>query len=520
MKRKPPIAPRGQRNLASVAALSQDGATLNETTIIAATLCGAALGAGLVWLFGRQRISAAVAESEARSQAAHAEEKLALSKSLATAEANESSARSRIADLQRERDEREQALAELRRTKGEADSRVAALDMQISEEREQAAEKLALLDTAEKKLTDTFRALSAQALQNSNASFLELANATLGKFQEKATGDLAQKQQAIAELLAPVRESLARVDTQMNEIEKTRAGAYEGLIAQVKSLGETQQQLRGETGRLASVLRSTGARGRWGEIQLRRVVELAGMQDHCDFYEQQTGGGEGGRLRPDMLVKMPGGKTIVVDSKVPFSAYDRAISANDDVVRAAAYREHAQAVREHIKALSAKSYWEQFGEAPEFVVLFLPAETFFGAAVEHDPELIEFSAEKNVMLTTPMTLIALLRAVHYGWRQEKLAENAKLISELGAELYERLSKLGEHFAKVGKSLGSAVDAYNDATRSLETRVFVTARKFKDLHAANGGKEIEEPKPLEQTARSLQAPELLGGVQSASQSSLL
>jgi DNA recombination protein RmuC len=258
------------------------------------------------------------------------------------------------------------------------------------------------------------------------------------------------------------------------------------------------------------VLRSSGTRGRWGEIQLRRVVELAGMQDHCDFYEQQSAESEGGRLRPDMLVKMPGGKTVVVDSKVPFSAYERAVSATDEVTRTAAYREHAQAVREHIKALSAKSYWEQFGEAPEFVVLFLPAETFFGAAVEHDPGLIEFSAEKNVMLTTPMTLIALLRAVHYGWRQEKLAENAKQISDLGAELYERLSKLGEHFSKVGRNLGSAVDAYNDATRSLETRVFVTARKFKDLHAAANGKEIEEPKSLEQSARSLQAPELLGG----------
>lgn len=483
---------------------------LKDTILITATILGAVLGAVLAWLFLRQRTAAAVAESEARLHSAHADEKLGLSKNLATAEANDSAARARVADLQREAGERERALDELRRAKGEADTRLAALGMQISEEREQATEKLALLDDAQKKLTDAFHALSAQALQKNNASFLELAKSALGQFQEKASGDLAQKQQAIAELLKPVRESLARVDTQMNEIEKTRAGAYEGLIAQVKSLGETQQQLRGETGRLASVLRSTGARGRWGEIQLRRVVELAGMQDHCDFYEQQSADGEAGRLRPDMLVKMPGGKTIVVDSKVPFSAYDRAISANDDVIRIAAYREHAQAVREHIKALSAKSYWEQFGEAPEFVVLFLPAETFFGAAVEHDPELIEFSAEKNVMLTTPMTLIALLRAVHYGWRQEKLAENAKQISDLGAELYERLSKLGDHFAKVGKNLGNAVDAYNDATRSLETRVFVTARKFKDLHAANGGKAIEEAKPLEQTARSLQAPELLAG----------
>ena len=481
---------------------------MKDALIIAATILGAVLGAVLAWLFLRQRAAAAVAESGARLHAAHADEKLTLSKNLATAEANDAAARARIADLQREAADRERALEELRRAKGDADTRLAALGMQISEEREQATEKLALLDDAQKKLTDAFHALSAQALQKNNASFLVLAHETLGKFQEKATGDLAQKQQAIAELLKPVRESLARVDTQMNEIEKTRAGAYEGLIAQVKSLGETQQQLRGETGRLASVLRSTGARGRWGEIQLRRVVELAGMQDHCDFYEQQSADGEGGKLRPDMLVKMPGGKTIVVDSKVPFSAYDRAVSANDDATRIAAYREHALAVREHIKALAAKSYWEQFGEAPEFVVLFLPAETFFGAAVEHDPGLIEFSAEKNVMLTTPMTLIALLRAVHDGWRQEKLAENAKQISDLGGELYERLAKLGEHFAKVGKNLGGAVDAYNDATRSLETRVFVSARKFKELHATAAGREIEELKPLDQNARSLQAPELL------------
>lgn len=463
-----------------------------------------------MWLFARQRVGAAVAEKEAKLQAEHGAEKLALSTRFATAEANATTAATRVAELQRESEERERGLAELRAAKSEADARVAALEMQISEERQQGAEKLAILDDAQKKLTDAFHALSAQALQQNNASFLELAKTALGQFQEKASGDLAQKQQAIAELLKPVSESLARVDTQMNEIEKTRAGAYEGLATQVKSLIETQRELRGETGRLANVLRSSGTRGRWGEIQLRRVVELAGMQDHCDFYEQQSAESEGGRLRPDMLVKMPGGKTVVVDSKVPFSAYERAVSATDEVTRTAAYREHAQAVREHIKALSAKSYWEQFGEAPEFVVLFLPAETFFGAAVEHDPGLIEFSAEKNVMLTTPMTLIALLRAVHYGWRQEKLAENAKQISELGAELYERLSKLGEHFSKVGRNLGSAVDAYNDATRSLETRVFVTARKFKDLHAAANGKEIEEPKALEQSARSLQAPELLGG----------
>lgn len=473
-----------------------------DLPLIIAALIGAALGALIAWLFVRKNAAAAAGIAEARLRAEHAEEKLQLSTRLAAIEEKAG----RIPVLEGELAERERAMDAVRAAKAAADSRVAALEMQISEEREQATEKLALLDDAQKRLSTTFEALSLQALQKSSQSFLDLAKAQLGQFQEKATGDLAAKEQAISELLKPVRESLSRVDAQIQELEKTRAGAYEGLLAQVKSLGETQQQLRGETGRLASVLRSSGARGRWGEIQLRRVVELAGMQDHCDFYEQQSAESEGGRLRPDMLVKMPGGKTIVVDSKVPFSAYERAVSAHDETVRADAYREHSRVVREHIKALAAKSYWEQFGEAPEFVVMFLPAETFFGAAVEHDPGLIEFSAEKNVMLTTPMTLIALLRAVHYGWRQEKLAENAKQISDLGRELYDRIATMGDHMGRLGRHLDNAVDSYNKAAGSLETRVLVTARRFKELEAAPD-KEIKPIEQIEHATRSLQAPEL-------------
>ncbi len=339
-------------------------------------------------------------------------------------------------------------------------------------------------------------ALAWLVLRPRRAELLDLARAAFAQSQESARGTLT-------EAVAPVRESLARVDGLLHEIEKSRAGAYAALHEQVRSLLETQSQLRAETGKLATALRTPHVRGNWGEIQLRRVVELAGMLDHCDFTAQTTLNGEGGRLRPDLLVHLPAGRTVVVDAKTPLEAYLRAIEAPDEPTRRARLAEHARQVRAHLTALGRKSYWEQFDPAPEFAVLFLPGECFFSGALEADPALIEFGVEQNLILATPTTLIALLRAVAFGWRQESLARNAAEISALGKDLYKRLSDLTDHWQKMGRGLEKAVECYNSATGSLESRVLVTARKFTDLKAAPLGVEIPELEPIDKTVRTVQ-----------------
>jgi len=394
----------------------------------------------------------------------------------------------------------EEALSVARDEQAELQTALAETRTALDHERRAHADKLALLDQAQARLADAFKALSADALSANNREFLTLAQAQFDKFGEVAKGDLEKRGAAIDALVTPIREHLSKFGEAVQGIEQARIGAYTELKTQVAHLMESQGQLRAETGNLVKALRSPATRGRWGEIQLKRVVEMAGMLDHCDFHEQASvNNADGNRLRPDLIVRLPGGKSIVVDAKAPLEAFLDATHAGDDEARSTHLTRHARHIRDHMKALGEKRYWAQFDPAPEFVVLFLPGENFFSAALEQDPGLIEAGIDQSVIPATPTTLIALLRAVSYGWRQEALARNAQSISQLGRELHERLSTMADHMAKVGKGLGGAVNSYNAAIASLETRVMVTARRFKELKATAGG-DLPELVQLDQVPR--------------------
>ncbi|OJW51251.1 MAG: hypothetical protein BGO67_13125 [Alphaproteobacteria bacterium 41-28] len=382
--------------------------------------------------------------------------------------------------------------------------RNAELRVALQRTEKESNEKLSLLENIQKQWEDKFKVISQDTLALTNKSFLELANATLEKFQEVAQNDLSNRQQAISDLVKPVTESLQTVDQKIIELEKSRMSAYAVLKHQVSELLSSQKQLKTETSNLVNALKAPSVRGRWGEMQLRRVVEMAGMVNYCDFEEQVSSSENEGRLRPDLIINLPGEKKIIVDAKAPLAAYLEALEAKDEETRQEKLKDHARQVRAHIKALAKRSYYEQFQPAPEFVVLFLPGETFFSAALEQDPSLIEAGVEDRIILATPTTLIALLRAVAYGWRHEHLAQNAKEISELGRELHKRLSDMADHFSRLGKNLGGAVHSYNQAMGSFEHRVLVSARKFKDLGSVSEASEIVLLDSLDHTPREQQA----------------
>lgn len=382
----------------------------------------------------------------------------------------------------------------------------ALMRARIGDERRAAAERVAAVTEARDELANQFSALSSAALADNREQFLAVARAQLERQQEAGKGELETQKRGVEQLVKPVADKLAEVDRVLREMERERAQAYGGLNRQLVEVAQTQQRLHAETANLVTALRAPHVRGRWGEVQLRRVCEMAGMLAYCDFYEQQTVDGDGGVLRPDVVVKLPGGKDVVVDAKAPLAAYLDAIEAKDDAEREAHLDSYARHVREHVRKLSAKSYADQFDSSPEFVVMFLPGEVFYSAALERMPDLIEHSVGESVLIATPTTLIALLKAVAYGWRQERMAESAREVSKLGRELYQRLAHLGERFGTLGKRLESSVRAYNETVGTLERRVLVSARRFEEHGITADGEEIASPAQVDIAVRRLQAPE--------------
>lgn len=371
-------------------------------------------------------------------------------------------------------------------------------------ERRNTHEKIQTLEQARVQLTDTFNALSSQALKHNNEAFLKLAEENLKQFHAKAQGELTQKEKSIEHLLRPMRETLEKTDVQIREMEKERKQAYGSLHKHLEQMALAQETLQGETRNLVQALRRPEIRGQWGELTLKRLAELAGMVKHCDFYEQTHIATESGSVRPDMIVRMPDGREVVVDAKAPLDAYLNAIKADDDETRQRELSRHARQVRERVRELANKAYWSQFTHAPEFVVLFIPGDQFLSSALEQDHNLLEYALQQKVILATPTSLVALLRAVAYGWRQEQLAHNAELIKQIGNDLYHRLTTFTEHLNKLGRSLDGSVKSYNSAVGAFDSRVLPGARKFSELGIGND-KAVEQPQQIETGPRTIEAP---------------
>ena len=388
---------------------------------------------------------------------------------------------------------------------------LARLQAELERDRALQEERLRVYREAETTFRDAFQSLSAEALRRNNGAFLDLAETRLRDARNEATSDIDVRRKAIEDLLAPLQKTLDQVDREIKDSELRLVENGAKLLQAVASLDSMGQGLQSETRRLVDALKRPGVRGRWGELQLKRVVELAGMIEHCDFEEQLTINGNDRRVRPDVVVRLPGGKHVVVDAKVPLDAYLKALEAPDEASRQALLADHARQVRTHLMQLGARTYFADVPATPEFVVMFLPGEMFFSAALEQEPSLIEFGVEHKVIPASPTTLIALLKAVAYGWQQEAMEENARQISDLGRNLYDSICKLGNHFDTLGARLKSSLEAYNQAVGSLEGNVLVKARKLKELQAANGAPEIATLEIIDRVPRMLQSRELTDGL---------
>lgn len=484
--------------------------------VIAALLAGMA-GYLLAWTIQRPRARLAEATAASRlqsvlSQVSQLEGDLQTLRGAHATVLNEhllaSNARAAAEAVANRVPELTEKLEDAQRNTASQAARIATLEADLSNGQAAIREQRELLDQSRNALADSFKALSADALKSNNQAFMDLAKSTLETYQEGARGDLEARRLAVDQMVEPIRESLSKVDSKLGEIENQRVSSYSALNEQIKGLLETQiPMLRNETANLVKALRQPTVRGRYGEVQLKRVVEMAGMLDHCDFVEQEHRSVDETRLRPDLIVKLPGGRNIVVDAKTPLSAYLEALETGDEDRQRALITQHALQCRKHIAALGRKAYWDQFIPSPEFVVMFIPGEVFFSAALQEDPTLLECGVSEKVILATPTTLIALLRAVAYGWRQEKIAQSAEEVAKLGKDIYERICALAQHWSAVGDRLGKAVEAYNSSTATLESRVMVSARRFRDLKVAAESTEIGVIKQIEILPRELQTDEL-------------
>jgi DNA recombination protein RmuC len=461
--------------------------------IVIIFLAGFACGGILLWIIARL-----AAQKEILRQA----EEIKLSHSVRVSEME---GRARYAEGQ---------MDQLRQQLKQAESEITGLRKSLDDERVQVAESQArlaetarsferqreVIEVMKTEMTDTFRSQAATALESSNRSFLELASENLGKILEQTKGKLGEHQAGLEGTIRPLQETLKRYEEQLREMEKARTEQSWNLSRQIKELSEMNEALQRETSSLSTALRKPQVSGSWGQMSLRRAAELAGMAPWCDFYEQVSVDTESGKLRPDMVVRLPNGRSIVIDAKAPVDAFLSALQAPSEEERKKAFAGYVTAVRGHMNGLGSKAYWDQFEDSPELVVMYLPGETFFSAALENDPNLIEDGSLKKVILATPTTLIALLKAVAYGWQQEQMASGAREINRLGRELYERFSVVAEHFSRAGANLTKAVEAHNDAVRSIETRLMPSFRRFRDLGVSTSRELPEALDEIRITAR--------------------